>query len=447
MPTVSFSGLATGLDSQAIVRSLVDVQRIPVQRLEQDNAFNRSKISVIDGLSSALADLRTAATDIDTRGEFLSYAGTVSDESVAKLTTSGDAVPGQYTMEVISLASAQRTYSDTIADKTASLSASDQTLSFTVGSTTTDVTITAGSSLEQVVGEINASGAPVSAGILFDGTNYRLQVVGQSTGSDNAITFSDTGLGLGLDTPANTVQAATDASFTLDGFAVTSSTNIVNDVLPGVTLELDQVTTAPVELAITPDSDALEEKLQGFVDSYNAVFGIINAQVGEGRGRGTLNGDSTVRNIELGLSRLISSPIPGLTDANGDTMQLSNLGIQTQNDGTLTLDSTKLAETLAGGFTEAARYFAGDTSAGIDGMGQLLDDLIDSYTDSVDGLLSARKDGITAQIEDNDSRIESLERYISTFEQNLLDQFSALEGSISALQSQQNFLAQFVNSL
>lgn len=446
MPSISFSGLASGLDSDAIVNSLVGVARLPAARLEQQNQFNQSKIGIIDRLSAALSDLQTKAQDLDTVGEFLSYTGTSSDTNVAEITASGEALPGSYSLEVTQLAAAQKTYSDTVADKTAALSGSDQTLSLTIDGTQTDITVTAGDSLEDVAQAINSSGAEASASIVFDGTNYRLSVTGQNTGADNAITFADTGLGLGLETPANTIQTAQDAIFTLDTLAMTSSSNSVSDVLEGVTFELNAETTSAVTLSVAADTDAITEKVQAFVTSYNSIMSLLNEQVGEGLGQETLSGDATVRTIETGLSNLISSPIPGLLTAAGDTMQLRDLGIETQTDGTLTLDGDELAEALAQSANDTATYFAGDSTASTDGIGQLLADLVDNYT-STDGLLTTRKSGLQTVIDGNDDRIEDIERYLDAYEQNLRAQFTALESSMSALQSQQSYLAQFVNSL
>lgn len=127
-------------------------------------------------------------------------------------------------------------------------------------------------------------------------------------------------------------------------------------------------------------------------------------------------------------------------------MQLRDLGISTQTDGTLTLDGDDLAEALAQSANDTASYFAGDSGGSTDGIGQLLADLVDNYT-STEGLLTTRKSGLQTVIDGNDDRIEDIERYLDAYEQNLRAQFTALESSMSALQSQQSYLAQFVNSL
>jgi flagellar hook-associated protein 2 len=442
MAAISFSGLASGLDTKSIISALVGVERVPMLRLQAKNDDYSAQGRIVDQLSSALSALKTAAEKLGSAGDFLSYAGTSSDEGVVKVTTSGTSVPGNYEVEVSSLAHAQRTYSDPIADATAALSGSDQTLTLDINGTQTAITIAAGASLRDVATAINASGADASAGILFDGTQYRLQVVGRSTGEDHAISFTDTGLGLNLSGASNTVQAATDAALTVDGFPVTSASNVLTDVLPGTTLELRDESTGPINIEVKADPSGVKTKLQSFVDAYNSVARIIQNQSGVGKDTSTLNGDSTVRTIEQGLSALISSPIPGLVGAGGSTLQLADLGIQTQRDGTLTLDGTDLDSALAADFARAATYFAGDGTNS--GMSKLLGDLVEGYTSTTDGLLTTRKKGLTDTIAANDKQIENMQAYLDRFESSLTQQYSALEQTMSTLQGQQSYLAQFL---
>jgi flagellar hook-associated protein 2 len=444
MAAISFSGLASQLDTEAIIGALVGVERVPLLRLQQANSQLSGKLGVVDQLSSALASLRTSAQALGSTGDVLSYKGAVSDDDAARMTVSGDAVAGSYVLDVTSMAHAQRTYSDPFTDADAALSATDQTLTLTIDGVDTDITIAAGSSLKDVVTAINAAGADARAGLMFDGSDYRLQIVGTKTGADQAITFGDTGLGLDLANADNTVQEALDAVFTLDGFPMTSSDNVIDDALPGVTLELTAENTGPVQLTVSPDPAGVKTKVQAFVDAYNAVAKLIHAQSGMGKGQETLNGDSTVRAIEQGLSSLISSPISGLTDAAGNSLQLGDLGIETQRDGTLTLDGAKLDEALAADFSHVAAYFVGDATN--DGMATLLSDLVDGYIDGSDSLLEIRKDGIDDLIEVNDRRIADLEAYLERYEANLQQQFTLLESTMSEIQNQGSYLARFLNS-
>ncbi|HWB74662.1 MAG TPA: flagellar filament capping protein FliD [Nannocystaceae bacterium] len=438
MAAITFNGLASGLDTKSIISALVGVERIPLLRVESQNDDYRSKSKIIDQLSSALSSLKTSAESLGTSGDFLSYKGSVANESIAKVTTSGDSVPGSYSLEVTSLAYAQRTYSDPKADADAALSTSAQTLTLTINGEETEIDIPANTSLRGVAAAINASGAECSAGLMFDGSQYRLQVVGSKTGEDNAITFADSGLGLGL---THTYQAAADAVLSIDGHSITSASNVIDNVLPGTTLELKATTNGETSVDIAADPAGVKEKLQKFVDAYNAVAKIIQGQSGQGKGAETLNGDSTVRMIEQGLARMISSPIPGLVGPSNSTLQLTDLGIKTNRDGTLTLDGDDLDEALADDFGRAASYFAGDGTN--QGISSLLGDLIDGYV-ATDGLLTTRKKGIADQIAGNDKRIEELQAYLDRYEESLQQKYTALESTMSELNSQTSYLARFL---
>ena len=154
--------------------------------------------------------------------------------------------------------------------------------------------------------------------------------------------------------------------------------------------------------------------------------------------------DQTVRSIEQGLAYLVSSPIAGLETANGDTLQLSDLGIKSQRDGTLTLDNDDLDEALAADFAKVATYFAGDGETV--GMASLMGDLVDGYVDGSDSMLAIRKKGVGDLIAVNDRRIADLEAYLERFEADLNAQFTLLESTMSEIQSQGSYLAQFLNS-
>ena len=441
MPAISFSGLASGLDTDSIISALVNVERIPLQALQQENQELQSKTNIINSLSSSLSDLDGKVDALATISDFLSYSGTSSNESAVGITTSGDSIQGTYSIDVTNLAYAQRTYSDGVADKLTALSGTAETIDITIGADTTTVNIDANASLQDVADAINASGAEVTAGIFYDGTSYFLQVVGNDTGSANAITFADSGLGLNF---TNTVQSAQDATFTIDGFAITSATNTVSDALPGTTVELKATTTSTANLTIAPDQEAVTTKIEEFVNAYNAVFNIINQQLGEGKGNETLSGDSTVRTIETQLQQIVSQSISGLTAVGGGDASLTMLGIETQKDGTLLLDKTDLTDSLNSDFRGAGRVFAGDPGNNIDGFSTLFSDLIDSFTDSTDGLLTIRKEGIASIIEDNEDRIVEQEAYLTRFEDSLRAQYTALETTMASLKNQQQYLAQFL---
>ncbi|TPV95513.1 MAG: hypothetical protein B7733_09680 [Myxococcales bacterium FL481] len=441
MPAVQFSGLASGLNTTEIIGAIMGAERIPVMRIENENRELRSQVKILDELTGALSNLSGKSEALGTLGDFLSYKGSITDSEKATVTAGGEAVPGTYSLNITQLAAAQRTYSTTFSDETASLTSSDTTLTISMNGEDTEVEVEAGTSLNDLVGLINGSGANVTAGLMYDGSDYRLQVVGNETGADNAITFDDGDMTLDL---SNTVQAAVDAQFDLDGIDITSATNTVTDALAGVALELKEVTTSEETIRIEPDPELVKTKVTEFVDAYNEVINIIRSQQGEGKGGDTLNGDSSLRTVEQQLQSLVTSPVNDLTDSNGDQLALGRLGIETQRDGTLLVSDTDLSSFLAEDFRLAATIFVGEPENEVDGLAAQLDDLIDGYTQSSDGLLSIRKDGINSRIDSNQDRIATQEAYLERFEANLRNQYTQLESTMSALQSQQQYLARFL---
>jgi flagellar hook-associated protein 2 len=139
---------------------------------------------------------------------------------------------------------------------------------------------------------------------------------------------------------------------------------------------------------------------------------------------------------------MISSPIPGLQDEDGNDLILADLGISTQRDGTILLDATKLSAKLASDFAGTASYFTGLN--GVDGMAGALDDLIETYTSGTDPLIPGRKEGLNRRIASNDARVTQLEAYLESYEANLRAQFTQLEEAMSAIQTQGQYLARFL---
>ena len=174
MSEITFGGLATGLDTAAIITQLMTLERRPIFRLEDKQQAYESQASKWRSVKSRLSSLTDKVSALGERKDVLSTTVSSSDEKVFTATSLGGAPLGATEVNVTSLAQAERTYSDAFsASDTAGLFGTG-TLSITVGSdAAVDVTIDGTDTLQSVVDKINASDADVSAGVLFDGTNYR----------------------------------------------------------------------------------------------------------------------------------------------------------------------------------------------------------------------------------------------------------------------------------
>src|SRR5262249_44987124 len=184
----------------------------------------------------------------------------------------------------------------------------DGSVTLTIGTgTPATINYKSGDSLESIASSINDQVPGVNASVLATGTGYRLIVTGQDTGAANAIAFSQTGAGLGM----STVIPAQDASVTVNGTTVTRPSNVLTDVVPGVTLQLNAVTPtggADTTINVARDPAGLQKKIQGLVDAYNAVAGAISNQLsynGTPKGNDTLFGDSSLQGLQRSMSSII----------------------------------------------------------------------------------------------------------------------------------------------
>ena len=225
------------------------------------------------------------------------------------------------------------------------------------------------------------------------------------------------------------------------------STNSFDDAISGLTLELKETTTSAISIDITRNSSELQTQLQDFVDRYNQVTRSINAEfafTGTARIGDTLSGDSTLRGLQSRLRNLSSGVQSSLSSPYN---WLRGIGISTESDGTLTLDTAELDAALADDPEAVEALLADDDSAGTDGIMTQFASLVDEYTLSGDGILSSRIDSIGKQVRDLDDSIERMERRVEGYETTIRNQFTSLEVLVSDLNSQGAALTALTQSL
>lgn len=447
MSTINFGGLASGIDTEGIIDALMQVARQPINLAESKKSSLNSKLSAYGTLSSQLSQLRTAAMALDSESDFRALSANSADESKLTAVASSGAVPGSYALRVNTLASIERTYSDTFATKDTTGLFGSGLLSIQVGSDpAVDVTIDASDTLETVAQKINDSGVAASASIVYDGADYRLVVMGDQTGAAHGITFTEGGtLTLGVSNLANEAQAATDASVTLDGIDFSSATNQLTEMIPGLTIDLHATTGADtVALSVAVDADAMAAKVQTFVDKYNQMANYLRGQFSySGSARtDTLMGDSTARGIRSRLQGIIASEVPGLS---GAYTTLGSVGVSSDKDGSLTFDSSKFKTALASDPSGVLELFAhddGDDNLDEDGIAVRMTNALDAILQDPDGVLETRRDGLQDSIRAADNRIDELTRRLDGYEAMLRKQFTAMEQAMAEFQNTSAYLSQ-----
>jgi len=387
----STTGVASGLDVDAIVTALVTGESGTLTKLTQQQTAYNAKVSAYGTLTSALSTFQTAIAKLSTASGFNSLLAKASDSSVFTATATSNATVGSYSVNVSQLAQQQKLSSSGFASTNSAIGSGTLTISFgsydsgtntfsaNGAGSTTSINITSGNNtLSGVRDAINAAGAGVTATIINDGSTNRLVVTSTATGTSNSIkidvTDSDgnstdaTGLSQLAYDPTATVgsgknmtekQAAKDALLTIDGIAVTKSSNTITDAIDGVTLKLVKESAGSnVSLDVTKDTTTVQASVQAFVDAYNALDSKIRTLTKfvavDSTSNGELLGDSTARAISTQLKNIMTQAVTGA----GSYTTLSQIGVAFQSDGTLKLDTTKLATAMDSNFSDIAALFS-----------------------------------------------------------------------------------------
>ena len=474
MADLSVGGLATGIDTASLITKLMAAERQPETILQNKVSSAQTQISVFNQIKNALDSFESVVNGMNTSSGFISRASTMTDSSVATATVDSTAQPGSHTIQVTSLAQFQRQISDTSYASSSSLNFNSGTITIgKTGSTDTPVSITISegqNSLSGIVSAINGSGANVSATIINDGSGYRLIVTGKDT---NNYTMDASGLTTAPLAPNGDVYEAPTfangtgylegqpSSFTVDGIAMTRTSNSVSDVIPGVTLNLLKDGGSSTTLTVTSDIAGVTAKINSFVNSYNTAMTLLSKQSSYDsttKTAGTLAGDSTVRDIKRQLQSVISSAVSGV---NGNLNVLSSIGISTNyQDGTLKVDSTKLATALNTNFDAVADLFThnnGNTGLAANqyGIAQQLSTKLDQITRIYEGDTSSSNNGKIASrikmlndiISDTNKRIADMEDQLTRKQDQLKKQFATMESLVSSITSSGNQLLASLNSL
>lgn len=432
--SITFGGLATGLDTDSIISALMDIERTPINRLETDKSFYKSRLDAFSQLDGKLKTFLAKAEAIDTPTELKSPGVTSSSKEYLSVTAESRAQLGSYQISVVALAQQQKDVSQGYADKGAN-DFGTGTLSLTVGGVANTITIDASNnSLEGIAAAINDADLGVSAAIINDGTElqpYRLVLTGESVSDTLSLDSSGLSGGTEVNPVMSTTQSAQQAHVRIDGIDVYGESNSLDSSIPGLTLELLKADeTVSTTINIAADNDATTKKIKGFVDAYNGVINFIASQKDADWGN-----DSAFRSVKRRMQDLIVSQQGG-----GTYSALSQLGFETQKDGTIVLNNTMLSSALEADYDGVVSLFAGDGET--EGISAQFSTYLGQLTDSEDGLYAGRKKTTESNIKRADQRITSLEARLELKEKTLRAKYAALEDLVSGLNAQGGYLLQ-----
>jgi flagellar hook-associated protein 2 len=437
-------GAGAGFDTKKIVEALVNAERAPTEaRINSKIAESEAKISGLGKAVSILNVVKDAANRLNDAKDFNTFTLSNSQESAFSASSTTSARAGSNNVTVNQIAQEQRSVSNAFASETNAFNSNPITVSISVGSsnpTATDITVT-DASLQGTVSAINAANLGVTAEIIDTGDasdRYRIQLIGE-TGAENAfsLTSSDSTLSF------SSVQSATDAQLNVNGIDFTRSSNVIDDVITGVTLSLNTETNGAANLSINQDDSQTRANIVDFVTIYNEaqrqLKELSNSSIG-----GELAGDSIFRSLTSSLRSLV---LGTSSSASGNISNLSDMGISVSRTGELDVDDTKLDNALANNFADVVTMFSANTdnqsasSTDVAGLAGDITNLIanataaDSYLESQQDTLADANSRRQEELSDLADRMERVEeRYNRQFlaMQQIIDQMNSTRESMES---------------
>jgi len=433
-----------GLDVSTVVSELMNQKSGQLTEWQNEQTtlqLQAGLLNAINGHLSSLADAVTALSD--PLGALAAQTATSSDSGIVTGTAATSAPAGAHTVVVNTLATSGLIYADAVSGgASVSILPAGQNsgdLKIQIGGasgTSADIQITAGSNdtLSTLASSINSQSAGnnwgITASVVTDADGARLSIVSQETGTPGSLAIVNNTTSLKFSDPAG----GTNASVTIDGTPYRYTTNTIPaGAISGVTLNLEGASpNMPVQITVGPDVQRATTAINTFVSAYNQVINDINQQYAVDPAtdsEGPLAPDSALRSLQSSLMQDITYSIAG----NSGLVNLAALGVNMNNDGTLTVGTNAAGQTMSQVLTSNSaafqNFFQNATSTGF--ANNFHSDLI-NLTDPTLGLLNVDlKQNKSGQqtLADN---INNFERQLSDQQKQLTDEFSQVNASLQS---------------
>lgn len=474
--TISSAGIGSGLDVSSIVTSLMAVEKLPLNKLQTAASTMQTKLSAFGQMQSFVSSLRDAAAQLQNASAYAVTTATSSDTTSVVAASTTKAIPGAYSVSVTALASTQSTVSaagqfttstDVVGTGSITISlgtwSTGQT-SFTPKAGATDVVIPIGATENTLAGirdKINAANAGVSATLVTDTNGTRLALQSSTTGAANGfrVTTADddttntdaTGLSrLAFNPPVSNTgttltQSAVNTVASINGIGVETTGSTLTDVVDGMTFNLNKVTTAPVTVSVTRNTDSVKTLVIGFVASYNALASFLSgatAYDAATKKAALLQGDATTTGLQNQLRAMVSQA--GTASTAFGT--LSDIGLEFQKDGRLKVNDTKLTAALARLPELTAAMTKVDTANALNnGFAKKIATWADTLLGS-DGSLPGKTKSIQSQINANQKDQDKVTDRLTAVEARIRAQYSALDKTMSDANALSKYVTQQITT-
>ncbi|MFZ0954989.1 MAG: flagellar filament capping protein FliD [Candidatus Sulfotelmatobacter sp.] len=431
-PATLLSG--QGIDVADLVDQILSQNSGQLTEWQGEVSVLQGQASDLTTINTDLASLTTAANALsDPLGALTAQAATSSNTSVLNATAQTSAIAGVHQIVVGSLATTGTVYTDEVADPTASflptgVTSGEIDLQIGGSSGTIDpILITAGTNdtLNTLASYINGQNLGVTANVVTDANGSRLALSSQATGSPGALAITSNNTNLNFDTPVG----GTNASLTIDGVPYSSASNTITGALAGVTLNLASASPGnPVQVTVGPDVTQATAAINNFVSAYNQVIGDINQEFAinpSTNQQGALAGDASLRQLQSSLLTDATFAVTG----NGGFVNLASLGINTNDDGTLTVDASQLSSSFASNPAAVQNFFQ---NTALTGFANNLSSDLTNLTDPTQGVLNVDLAQNEATQTDLSTSISNFQTQLTAEQQALTTEYSEVNASLQA---------------
>ena len=450
--SISFNGLGSGLAVSDIVDALVNAEQAPAEaRLNTQESNLTTDISAVGALKSALQQVQTAMEALGDSDNYQKRSTSGNDDFIS-ISADEDAQPGGYSVKVNNLATEHKILSEAF---DADAAVGEGTMTLSSGDSSFDIEVSDTATLSEIRDAINDSSDndSINATIITDDTGQHLVLSAKNSGLENEIKVevadtdgdnTDTnGLSLlAFDSAgvqnASEIIAATDASITIDGsLTVSNASNTFTDVIDGITITAKKAHDTDDDLSdisVTENNNNIQSGLNNFISSYNELLELSNTLGASSEdGAGVMAGDSLLRGV---MSKLREQITDSVDLGNGNSLSLSQLGVEADRYGVLTLNTETLNDKIDENVDLVQQFFVGTDE---DGFAQSFDELMSFYTDT-DGIIQNRIDSKTNQLEDIDDQRESLTSKMESLSSRLYAQYNAMDLLVASLNSTSSYV-------
>lgn len=365
MATVS-SALSSS-EITSLIQQASAAYQLPAATLQTQEVPIKAQISALGKVQSALSGLQSALSDLSQVETLVQRSVSVSPSGAVEASATNAAVTGTYALSDIRLAHAETLISSGSSSASGSLGSGSIAIKVGTSSAVTLNIASGSSSLSGIAAAIDSADLGVTASVVFDGGNYHLVLTGNTTGSANAFTISGTGGLAGLSYYAGAsglteTQEATNSGFSLNGITVTSGSNTVGGVIPGLTLTLSASGSATV--TVSQSTAELDSAAQDVAQALNSVLGVINEETrfsassasssASSGGSGALIGDVGLEELRTSLLDALTAPLGEASSTGASYSTLSSVGFGITSGGTVSFDNSTFEAAAQSNYTAVA---------------------------------------------------------------------------------------------